>query len=79
MFRGVRDVLFYSLPDDARFFAEVVAWVGARGGAGGGSGAVGGRVVALFSGLDALALERVAGSSRARRVLAGSEPAYVFC
>jgi len=79
--RGVRDVLVYQLPDHAAFYQEVVSWVGARWGRGGlgGGPASGGRAVALFSGLDALALERVAGSVRARRMLKGAEPAFVFC
>jgi U3 small nucleolar RNA-associated protein 25 len=76
--RGMAHALFYAPPDDARFYAEVVAWVGARGRAVGDAPA-GGRATALFSPLDALALERVVGRERAKRMVKGKEAAYVFC
>ena len=38
-----------------------------------------GRAEALFYSVDALALERVVGTERCKRMLKGTEPAYVFC
>ena len=38
-----------------------------------------GRAEVLFSSVDALALERVVGTERCKRMLKGAEPAYVFC
>ena len=38
-----------------------------------------GRAEVLFSPVDALALERVVGTERCKRMLKGSEPAFVFC
>ena len=38
-----------------------------------------GRAEVLFSEVDALALERVVGTERCKRMLKGAEPAYVFC
>ena len=38
-----------------------------------------GRAEVLFSPVDALALERVVGTVRCKRMLKGAEPAYVFC
>jgi len=97
--RGVSAAFFYQLPDHARFFEEVVSWVGKRRkkkkkkkNDGGESGSdddeedddeafehTPGRAEVLFSPVDALALERVVGTERCKRMLKGSEPAFVFC
>ena len=94
--RGVSSAFFYQLPDHARFFEEVVSWVGKRrrkkktrnkeeeekSGSDSDDETfehVPGRAEVLFSSVDALALERVVGTERCKRMLKGSEPAYVFC
>ena len=76
--RGVSHALFYGVPDDPRFYSDVVSWVGARGRAVGDAPA-GGRATTLFTRLDALALERVVGRDRAKRMVKGDEAVYVFC
>ena len=76
--RGVTHALFYGVPDDPRFYSDAVSWVGARGRAVGDAPA-GGRATTLFTRLDALALERVVGRDRAKRMVKGDEAVYVFC
>jgi U3 small nucleolar RNA-associated protein 25 len=75
--RGVRDVLFYQLPEHAGFYAEVVNMVEASGaGAGGGLATA----TALYGRYDALRVERVVGGGRAGRMLAKGAPGtFLFC
>ena len=82
----MRHVIFYAPPREARFYAEVLNWLeeaagggggaaGAGMGAGAGAGAATGAGSAvsaalLYTRFDGPALERVAGSQRAARMLA---------
>lgn len=76
--RGIKDILFYQLPDHPQFYLEVVNWIEESGPshdkneAGGIS--MGGATV-CFSKFDALKLERVVGSDRARLMLRRSRKA----
>ncbi|KAG2500344.1 hypothetical protein HYH03_001919 [Edaphochlamys debaryana] len=86
--RGIKDVLFYGLPDHAAYYPELLnlleeggaaAGAGAARGAGGGGGSHLGSVTALFCRWDLLQLERVVGSVRARRMIQGESGTYMFC
>ena len=66
--RGVREVHFYSLPDRAGFYAEMLGFLGAEEKSA--SSAAAASSTAVFSRLDALQLERVCGSARAKKMLA---------
>ena len=67
--RGVREVHFYSLPDHAGFYAEMLGFLGDGDGTAA-STANAPSATAVFSRLDALRLERVCGSARAKKMLA---------
>ena len=68
--RGVREVHFYSLPDHAGFYAEMLGFLGDGDGRSAASTANAPSATAVFSRLDALTLERVCGSARAKKMLA---------
>lgn len=71
--RGARDATWYSPPEDSRFFEEVCGAVQ--------ESPVGGppAVSLLFTKHDALALERLAGTERAARMLEGKgEATFLF-
>ena len=68
--RGVREVHFYSLPDHAGFYAEMLGFLGDGDGRSSASTASAPSATAVFSRLDALRLERVCGSARAKKMLA---------
>ena len=82
--RGVNEVHFYALPERAEFFAEFVQFANLResasGSAGGGLvGASANRATVAFSRLDAMRLERVVGTARAKKMLAPeANSAFVF-
>ncbi|PNH02448.1 U3 small nucleolar RNA-associated protein 25 [Tetrabaena socialis] len=80
--RGIKDVLFYGLPEHAAFYPELLNLLeeggGGGGGGGGGPGSHHATVTALFTRWDALALERVVGSARAARMLKGGSGTYMF-
>ena len=82
--KAAREICFYSLPEHARFYPELVSYLaGSRAAAGSAVSAqetahVAG-VSALFSKLDALKLERIVGSARASKMIANSEhPMFLF-
>lgn len=71
--RGARDVTWYSPPEDPRFFEEVCGSIQ--------ESPVGGppAVALLFTKRDALALERLAGTTRATKMLQGNgEATFLF-
>ena len=81
--KGAREICFYSLPEHAHFYPELVSYLAGSSAAAGSSGApvVGhaAGVIALFSKLDALKLERVVGASRCAKMIASSErPMFLF-
>lgn len=80
--RGAKTLVFYSLPDHAQFYSEYMKTPFLPGKNGQGDlvdvdeGEVSSRV--LFSRFDVLKLERVVGSSDARRMLSGGEERFEF-
>ena len=64
--RGVRHVVFYSLPLYPEFYSELVNCL------------EGGGVTVLYSRYDALQLTRVVGSVRAGRMLASQDNTHVM-
>jgi U3 small nucleolar RNA-associated protein 25 len=89
--RGVRDVVFYGLPEHAHYYPELLNLLEEAGGGGGGGGSAAlasaaaaarheATSAALFCRWDAPALARVVGESRAKRMLADKRtPTFMFC
>ena len=83
----LQDILLYSLPEHGHFYSEILnlletdglpAASAAVGGAGG--GVVHASVAALFCRFDLLQLERVVGSSRAKKMVTSTESnTFMFC
>lgn len=81
-------MLFYGPPLHGNFYSELLNLLEGAGGAGGGAGVAGGggaggashaTVTTLFCAYDALALARVVGAGRARKMLASDAPTFMFC
>ncbi|KAF2202462.1 DUF1253-domain-containing protein [Delitschia confertaspora ATCC 74209] len=75
--RGVKRVVFYGVPENPIFYEEVVGFIGASLG----RGEVEKRdtwVKALFSKYEALSLERVVGTERAKRMVGGRDDVFDF-
>jgi U3 small nucleolar RNA-associated protein 25 len=67
--KGVRRVVFYSLPLHPLFFKEMVEWVEVKGSGKGREGAVKRCPVVVVSRLDWWKVERIFGSKHAGRIL----------
>ena len=77
--RGVREVHFYGVPECAEYYAEMLGFLGAEEAQGGGARVAAPTSTVVFSRLDALRLERVAGSARAKKMLApDANSTFVF-
>ena len=83
MMRGASHLIFYSLPENAKFYPELVNLLEE---AGGGGGREGGRVgegvtsvFAMFTRFEALALERIVGTARAKHMLGSEKATFLFC
>jgi U3 small nucleolar RNA-associated protein 25 len=61
--RGLKDILFYQLPEHPQFYLELVNWLDEEGGNGAAAGMA--TVTVAFSKFDMLRLERVVGTERA--------------
>ena len=72
--RGVREVHFYSLPEHAGYYAEMLGFLGAEEAAAGAAAVAAPSSSAVFSRLDALQLERVVGTARAKKMLTPDAP-----
>ncbi len=81
-------MLFYSLPEHPQFYSELVNLLeeGGAAGAGGGLAAAGlgggvghSTVTALFCSWDLMALERVVGAGRAKKMLRSESGTFMFC
>lgn len=70
----MREVHFYSLPDHAGYYAELLGFLGAEEAAAGSAAVAAPSSGAVFSRLDALQLERVVGTARVKKMLAPDAP-----
>lgn len=73
--------MFYALPEHAHFYSELVNMAESPGDAAGddaGDDDAPGGVTALFCKYDALALGRVAGAGRARKMAAAEGGTFLF-
>ncbi|GIL58206.1 hypothetical protein Vafri_13325 [Volvox africanus] len=77
--RGIKDLLFYGLPDHCEYYSELVNLLEEAGGATTSHGPHQATVTALFCPWDVMQLERVVGSGRANRMLKGESGTYMFC
>jgi len=80
--KGAREICFYSLPEHAHYYPELVSYLAGSAATQQAStptvGHVAG-VVAMFSKLDALKLERIVGTARCAKMTANSErPMFLF-
>jgi hypothetical protein len=75
MIRGARHLVFYSLPEWAGFYSELVNLLGGQEG----GEAEATSCLALFTRYEALALERIAGTERAKHMLASDKATFLFC
>ena len=69
--RGVQSILFYSLPQHAAFYSELVNMLDTNV-------TEHGTVEALYTEFDYLALCRIVGEKRTRRMLADGSASFLF-
>jgi U3 small nucleolar RNA-associated protein 25 len=67
--RGVKHVIFYSLPLFSDFYAEILNWLEKPDQV---------TVEVLWSEFDALKLEGTVGTQRSRKMIEGGKDTYVF-
>ncbi len=70
--KGVRHVVFYSLPEYPHFYPEVVKWIGE------GEVEVDMSVRALYTPFDRLKLERIVGDKRAAKMVSDGQSVFMF-
>lgn len=68
--RGIKDLIFYSLPEHAEFYAEITNMM---------EGLENPSSSVIFSSFDNLKLERVVGTSRANKMLNSENSTFMFC
>ncbi|CAM6111222.1 unnamed protein product [Calypogeia fissa] len=68
--RGIKDLIFYSLPDHANFYLEMLNLL---------EGKESPSCTILFSRFDNLQLERIVGTSRSQKILASPNKLFMFC
>lgn len=82
LIKGARHLVFYSLPEYAHFYAEMVNLLDTTGG-GSGSGAdgAGGAVscLVLYTPYERMALERVVGRERCEHMMSSKKATFMFC
>jgi U3 small nucleolar RNA-associated protein 25 len=80
--KGAREICFYSLPEHAHYYPELVSYLAGSAATQQASTTTVGHVagvVAVFSKLDALKLERIVGTARCAKMTANSEhPMFLF-
>ena len=74
MMRGAHHLVFYSLPENAHFYPELVNLLEEAEGS-----AQVTSCFALFTKYEALALERIVGTTRTRHMLASEKSTFLFC
>ncbi|KMZ69897.1 U3 small nucleolar RNA-associated protein 25 [Zostera marina] len=68
--RGIRNLIFYSLPERKEFYPEVLNMV---------DGAKSMSCSVIFSQLDTMRLERIVGSTSSKKMLTSDKDIFVFC
>eukprot|EP00898_Chlorokybus_atmophyticus_P001794 jgi/Chlat1/2615/Chrsp178S02458 len=68
--RGIKDIVFYSLPEHSNYYAEIINLL---------EGGQNPTSLVLFSRFDAFALERVVGTARSKRMLKSEKSTFMFC
>ncbi|XP_062077358.1 protein NUCLEOLAR FACTOR 1 isoform X2 [Humulus lupulus] len=68
--RGIKNLLFYSLPERKEFYPEIVNMV---------EGSDNLTSTTLFSRFDQLRLERIVGTANAKRMVKSEKEVFVFC
>lgn len=66
--RGVKNVIFYSLPEYPHFYSEIVNMIDQNDGAS----------LALYSKFDRMNLDRILGKTRAQQVQDSKKSSFVF-
>ncbi len=67
--KGVNKILWYGVPENPMFWAEIISLLGLGVGQGGGKASAKGLVRALFSRWDTLKVERIVGTERVGRLI----------
>ena len=75
--RGARHVIFYSLPEYAHFYPEIVNCLGDTGGSEGLGSDI--SCLVLFTQYEKMALERLVGAKRCAHILASAKNTFMFC
>lgn len=68
--RGIKELIFYSLPENPEFYGEITNMM---------EGLDNPSSLTFFSHFDNLKLERVVGSSRAKKMLKSENKTFMFC
>ncbi|KAH7277303.1 hypothetical protein KP509_39G044700 [Ceratopteris richardii] len=68
--RGIKELIFYSLPQNAQFYVEVTNMM---------EGSENHSSTILFSHFDKMKLERIVGTSRAKKMLKSQNKTFMFC
>ena len=75
--RGVKDILFYQLPEHPQFYSELVNFLEEENTPGVGLATA--TATVMYSKYDALRLERAVGSERAKMMLKKKNGTFLFC
>jgi U3 small nucleolar RNA-associated protein 25 len=77
LIRGAKHIIFYSLPEYAHFYPELVNRLGDTHGEGAGGGAS--SCLVLFTQYEKMALERMVGMKRATHMVSSKKTTFMFC
>jgi U3 small nucleolar RNA-associated protein 25 len=76
MIKGALHLIFYSLPEYAHFYPEIVNLLGHADGGGLGSNT---SCLVLFTKYEKMALERIVGSKRCEQIFSSTKTTFMFC
>ena len=79
MIRGARHIIFYSLPEYAHFYPELVNLVQETGDDADTTGSTSISCTVLLTKYDKLALERIVGTKRCEHMLSSGKTTFMFC